>query len=852
MSSPRLYNTMAKSSNDFRIQYRIDVNEKGAKSFIEEALPEVLIERINKFAEKGQHLAYHEVILGAVVPYFDYDKKCEKEPSKKKVLKHLEAAVNILCEFYDCEEGNIIVINRTGKKPDGSYKISFHFIIREVGYYSCGDVIKKCVIPELHDCLDEEYQNFDSQIYGKVNHQRLFGMPLCKKLGDNRISKIINNKYSMVECFVSFLGEEDECREELYPMYENYEAEERTYKEIDANIELDEEKLTRALQKIYNGAELGKSKTTEENVIFQISNRTSITNKCPVCNVVHASNNQYLVYFLDSGRAILKCHSKKSAEDAFVNITAGVKDESLNLEELKEYGFMDSDSDSDNDEKETNKETIKETIKQKPKKEKSKKPNKEKSKAKLEKEALKFISNGEYNYSKVFAKYYKNDIRLIDESGQGYVYCDKENIWKSRSKVFIRNMITKFITDKIIEFLGAGLSSSTIKKLSKALIKAQKISLAKNVFEFCRSNQYIYDEEFERKLNNTRPDLFPISDNKVVNLTTGSVEPRLKTHYFSFTTNLKLTYKRSKINRFINDITLNNAQLNNYLQDLLGYCLSGSLDDRSIYILHGKGRNGKSALLEIIEEISKELVSSVSEDVFFKNKFKAMGRATPELIPMIGKRLCYFSESDENAELNSDRLKSITGGDVINFRALYGKMDRFKPYCKLLMLTNHKPQFNTNDNAIIDRLKYIPFNAKFVNQPVKENERLADPEFIRKLKTKYIDQVFSWMVEGAVRFYQNGRVEAPQIVLNDTKTSVEENDLTQQFLNETIDEEKGGRVLVKKLYNMYYSWSTEEGLEALPKRTFNKELENKGYQKKKIKDWYWLRMSLKNIDNENS
>jgi putative DNA primase/helicase len=90
--------------------------------------------------------------------------------------------------------------------------------------------------------------------------------------------------------------------------------------------------------------------------------------------------------------------------------------------------------------------------------------------------------------------------------------------------------------------------------------------------------------------------------------------------------------------------------------------------------------------------------------------------ATPELIPLMTARLSVFAESEKKEKLNAVRVKSLTGNDDISARALYGNQVTFRPKCKIVMLTNHKPEFDISDQAMLDRLKLIPLISSTVRK----------------------------------------------------------------------------------------------------------------------------------------
>jgi len=54
---------------------------------------------------------------------------------------------------------------------------------------------------------------------------------------------------------------------------------------------------------------------------------------------------------------------------------------------------------------------------------------------------------------------------------------------------------------------------------------------------------------------------------------------------------------------FISDVANKRDDLADYLQEIVGYSLCGSIDEQCIYICHGRGGNGKSVLLDVVLDI---------------------------------------------------------------------------------------------------------------------------------------------------------------------------------------------------------------------------------------------------------
>ena len=107
-----------------------------------------------------------------------------------------------------------------------------------------------------------------------------------------------------------------------------------------------------------------------------------------------------------------------------------------------------------------------------------------------------------------------------------------------------------------------------------------------------------------------------------------------------------------------------------------------------------------------------------------------------------------------------------------------------------MLCVNPKPKFDADDQAIVDRARYIPFNARFVDEPKEINERLADKHFAEEVMTSQEERnnFFSWLVSGAKLFYDNNqKLKTPQLVIEAKNKSVAENDVVSEFIAESCD-----------------------------------------------------------------
>jgi phage/plasmid-associated DNA primase len=191
--------------------------------------------------------------------------------------------------------------------------------------------------------------------------------------------------------------------------------------------------------------------------------------------------------------------------------------------------------------------------------------------------------------------------------------------------------------------------------------------------------------------------------------------------------------------------------------------------------------------------VTGNFYNTLAQGIFISNPKLSQAQKsehTSHLVPLIGVRLGICQEINKDSTLNGALIKSLSAGDPFKCRGAFEKLEtEHVPFCKLVLCVNPKPKFDADDQAIVDRARYIPFNARFVDEPNpdKPNEKLADKQFAEETMTSQEekDNFFSWLVGGAKEFYANNmKLKTPQLVIEAKKKSVAENDVVGEFLNE--------------------------------------------------------------------
>jgi P4 family phage/plasmid primase-like protien len=390
---------------------------------------------------------------------------------------------------------------------------------------------------------------------------------------------------------------------------------------------------------------------------------------------------------------------------------------------------------------------------------------------------------------------------------------DTRMLWSQISVGTIIYDMSSFFDHTLRLYISSNkISRDDIIILTKQTNKITKYQNLKNVYGYYE--EIISDDNFYDKLNRSFDYLLPISKCNVIDLTNGKVRPISKSDYFTYKCDVEYTTKRSpEMLEIIGKIMCNNEENIKYLQKILGYCLTGDISARVYFILYGIGANGKSMILNLMNKILKEQYQAVSKCVFINNNSGKTGGS--EVLQIKDCRMASFSETEANDALNESIIKMISGNDTITARGLYKDPVSFIPQCKLMLCTNFKPDFNANDRANVDRVRLVPFNARFVDSPVKPNEFIRIESIDKVVEQKYMNEFFSWCVDGAIEYYKNKKFNPTGEMLEAQNEYIREQSNITNFIDDTFDTCDTGLYLKSEIKSLYDLWCKENSLKPL-------------------------------------
>ena len=282
-------------------------------------------------------------------------------------------------------------------------------------------------------------------------------------------------------------------------------------------------------------------------------------------------------------------------------------------------------------------------------------------------------------------------------------------------------------------------------------------------------------------------------------------------------------HKGSRWEKFLTRV-LPDEKVRRYFQVFVGVALHGRVLEQAFTIATGTGANGKSVAYEAILNALGDYAHTTDAALFMRAKRNA-DAPSPALYSLRGKRFVAVSETERDAPLAAAIVKSLTGGDQITARPLYGDPVTFEATHTPLMITNHLPRVDGTDPALWRRLRVIPFDVV-----VPEEER--DPRLGEKLATQEeADAIISWAMEGWEYYREHGRMPEAEAVTSATEDYKRESDTVARFVDERCVRHRTAWVSLADAYAAYQEWAQDNGEEPLSKRRFSAQLEGTGCKK---------------------
>jgi putative DNA primase/helicase len=199
-----------------------------------------------------------------------------------------------------------------------------------------------------------------------------------------------------------------------------------------------------------------------------------------------------------------------------------------------------------------------------------------------------------------------------------------------------------------------------------------------------------------------------------------------------------------------------------------------------------------------------------------------------EVVSLKDLRLGTFSETNSQDALNESMLKMISGGDEIKARGLYKDEIGFKLFLKLIVCTNHKPEFNGSDHGTVRRIKFLPFDARFSATPSGINQYPIIDDLEKILIKNHLNEFFTFCLHGANAWYNDKLFQnIPEAIARQQNDYIKEQNTVETWFTERVDESPLKRLSRPDGYKDYSKWCEENASTSLSKKDFFTKLTEK-------------------------
>jgi len=313
--------------------------------------------------------------------------------------------------------------------------------------------------------------------------------------------------------------------------------------------------------------------------------------------------------------------------------------------------------------------------------------------------------------------------------------------------------------------------------------------------------------------------------------------------------------------KFVSEIHLDEQDVIAFVHRLFGYSITGLTTEHFIATALGDGRNGKGTMFETIKAALGELAWSIQPEMILEQKNpRSSAGPSADMMSLYGRRFVIASETDEGQRISAGRVKRLTGADTVTARSPHDRFEiNFRPTHTLFLYTNDIPQGLTKDFALLQRLLFIRYPLRYVDDPeIKAREDPHNAEIYRKkdpgLPGRLLDNlpwVLAWLVRGCLLWQRDGLVPPKRIKADIEQLRLSE-DTLGQFIETSCDiTNPDDWMYFRDVYSNFRTWfrnniDDRKDDKYLPsKKKVALSLDKKGFQKNNTGDriYYGIRVT---------
>lgn len=411
-----------------------------------------------------------------------------------------------------------------------------------------------------------------------------------------------------------------------------------------------------------------------------------------------------------------------------------------------------------------------------------------------------------------FVAMFADDVRYVEEAATWFVW-DGQRF--QRDSVREVNGLAREVVGELYAAASTEKDQTHRRNLAEHAKRSDSAHAVRALLDLAKADRAIARrlDDFDRQT-----DLLTVA-NGTLDLTSGQLQPPTRDHQSTRLAPVAYVPQAAcpRWEDFLWTVFKERPHLVRYVQKAIGYSLTGDQTEQCLFLLFGSGANGKSTFLETVRQMLGDYGHTAKTETVLLSKDERSHTPRPDLLDLRGRRMVTASEVVEGKHFNEALVKSMTGGEELNARALYGSTAiTFTPTHKLWLGVNHLPVIRGDDEGIWRRIRVIPFDVT-----IPEGQR--DPGLPAALRAEW-PGILAWAVQGCLLWRQERLGTPPAEVSQATTSYREESDVLGDFLTECCDLGADQRTNGGLLYATYKAWAIDSGVRPMTKQAFPAKL----------------------------
>lgn len=237
------------------------------------------------------------------------------------------------------------------------------------------------------------------------------------------------------------------------------------------------------------------------------------------------------------------------------------------------------------------------------------------------------------------------------------------------------------------------------------------------------------------------------------------------------------------------------------LQEWFGLCITPDTCYQKILLLHGPPRSGKGTTTTVLRALVGEHNHVGSE---FSSLIQPFG-----LQNFLHKTVAVFGDAhmgDLPARRVLERLKAISGGDVVPINRKYKPEISVRLTCRIIIATNEEPSFDDREGALASRLLFLPF--------MNSCEGREDPTLEAQLLTE-LSGILNWAIAGLQRLRQQGHFTTSAVGSEALNAFRVRSNSALVFARKHLAYVPDALTSKEAIWRKYQAWCSDEGLTPL-------------------------------------